>query len=56
LVWHLQLSQNKFNDDTKILVIKMLHLMSQNNLKLISSENKTKEINVFREEQMQGAQ
>lgn len=52
LVWHLQLSQNKFDDDIKILVIWILHLMSQNNLKLISSRNTTKDINVFRDEQM----
>lgn len=52
LVWHLLLSRNKFDDDIKILVIWILHLVSQNNLKLISRRNTTKDINVFREEQM----
>lgn len=52
LVWHLLLSRSKFDDDIKILVIWILHLVSQNNLKLISRRNTTKDINVFREEQM----
>lgn len=44
LVWHLLLSRNKFDDDIKILVIWILHLVSQNNLKLISRRNTTKDI------------